>query len=459
MDTARNAMGYGAQSGQEPLSGQTGQGTMNDPYDAGNLAGQSGAPASGATSTNPTGTTQYDTSTDDQTNTTGYGAESGRTGGSQFRTEDNKTATNTSETLAAGVASGDASDSPADNRPLNTTSVGNTSNAAEKGTDESRGPDEQVTSGNSSGQPRPTNDNNHNAQDTFFANAKISADKPANPPKVASEVADKDPFASSSGGAASNNDTNERNSQLPPTTNDTTSGAGLSQGDPSSGTGLSHGGSSALDKGYKTADTEPHPQSSEVLSSATPGAALDSQYQSQTAGKGYEDTTTTSGTGYDQASTTGNLSRGGFDSQPQSQTLSSGDDYKTKTVGTIHDNDPSSTGGSGINTTTAGGDRSYDSSTPATGSAGYDNPPSTDTTTTTAAAADTDYPSPKTQPTESQGGLGGISHNTGSAPSAPDTGASYGAEDPSTDVDAGQGEGEKMKLGDKIKEKLHMGKK
>ncbi|KAL8802087.1 MAG: hypothetical protein Q9182_004031 [Xanthomendoza sp. 2 TL-2023] len=457
MDIAKNAMGYGAQSGQEPLSGQTGQGTANDPYDSGNIAGQSGAPASGATSTNPTGTTQYDTSVDDQTNTTGYGAESGRTGGSQLPTGDNSTKAQTSETLAAGVASGGSGG----NRPLDTTSGSSTSNAADKGTDESRGPDEQVTSGNSSGHSRPTNDNNHNAQDTFFAKAGISADKPANPPKVASEVADKDPFASPSGGAASSNDANGKNSQLPPTTDDTTSGAGpgqgdisagtgFSQGDSSAGTGLGRGGSSALDKGYKTADTEPHPQSSEVLSSATPGAALDSQYQSQTTGKGYENTTTASGSGYDQAATTGNVSRGGFDSQPQSQTLSGDDDGKTKTIGTVHDNDPS-TGGSGINTTTAGGDRSYDSSTPATGNTGYDNPTSTDTT---AAAAADDYPSPKTQPTESQGGLSGISHNTGSAPSAPDTGASLEAENPTTGAEGG-----KMKLGDKIKEKLHMGKK
>ena len=39
MDALRNAMGYGAQSGQEPLSGQTGQGTASEPYDAGNVAG------------------------------------------------------------------------------------------------------------------------------------------------------------------------------------------------------------------------------------------------------------------------------------------------------------------------------------------------------------------------------------------------------------------------------------
>ncbi|KAL8701110.1 MAG: hypothetical protein Q9224_000645 [Gallowayella concinna] len=481
MDSARNAIGYGAQSGQEPLSGQTGQGTANEPYDAGNLAGQSGAPASDP----------YATRTHDQTNTTGYGAGNDGADDSQYRTGDDGTKATTTETLAAGVTSGHlggnikyshrvnpaASDSPADYQPLDTTSVGNTSNAADKGTDESRGPDEQVTSGNSSDHPRPINDNNHNAQDTFFANAGLSADKPAKPPKVASEVADKDPFASSSGDAASSIDTNEMSSRPPPTISDTTSGSDLNQGGSSSGTGLSQGGTSAPDKGYKTADTEPHPQSSEVLSSATPGAALESQYQSQTTGSGDENTR------HDNPSTTGNLSGGGFDSQSQSQTLGSGYDNNNPTISTIHDNDPS-TRGSDLNTTTATEDRSYDSSTPATrgsgleslttkgdhtndsstpakGNAGYDNaiPTTTTTTTTAAAAADTDYPSPKTQPTESQGGLSGISHNTGSAPSAPDTGASYEAENASTGALPSHGEGGKMKLGDKIKEKLHMGKK
>ena len=40
MDSIKNAFGYGAQSGQEPISGQTGQGTADQPYDAGNMAGK-----------------------------------------------------------------------------------------------------------------------------------------------------------------------------------------------------------------------------------------------------------------------------------------------------------------------------------------------------------------------------------------------------------------------------------
>lgn len=305
-----------------------------------------------------------------------------------------------SKSTHSGLVNPGATDSPADHRPLDTTSVGNTSNAADKGTDETRGPDEQVTSGDSSDHPRPTNDNNHNAQDTFFAKAGLSKDKPAEPPKVASEVADKDPFSSSGSAAASSNETNEASSQLPPTSSDTTSGGGLEQV-----------GSTAPDKNYKTADTEPHPQSSEVLSSATPGAALDSQPQSQTTGSGFGNTTTTSGGGYDDSSTSG----GGYDVS-------------------------STTRGSGLNSTTD------------TGNSGYDSTPAT----TTAAAADTDYPSPKTQPTESQGGLSGISHNTGSAPSAPHTGVPDAGESPS--LEASQGEAKK-KMGDRIKEKLHIGKK
>ena len=39
MDSIKNAFGYGAQSGHEPLSGETGQGTASQPYDAGNVAG------------------------------------------------------------------------------------------------------------------------------------------------------------------------------------------------------------------------------------------------------------------------------------------------------------------------------------------------------------------------------------------------------------------------------------
>ncbi|KAL8758649.1 MAG: hypothetical protein Q9199_001327 [Rusavskia elegans] len=443
MDSIRNAMSYRAQSGQEPLSGQTGRGTVDEPYDSGNLAGQSGAPSSMATSTNPAGTTQFDTGTDAQGNTIGYGPGTtqfdsgtdtkGNTSGfgaanddtntSQYPIGDNNTTTNTSETLAAGVTgdSNGPADAPADKQHVGTSiagdtsraAAGDTSGAAHKGTDETRGADEQVTSE----QSRPTSDNNANAQDTFFANAGMSKDnKTADPPKVASEVADKDPFASS-GGAPSSDPTNEPSGQsAAPSSSYTTPGA-------VGGNSFDNVSSTAPDKNYKTVDTEPHPQSSEVLSSATPGAALDSQPRSQTSG--YDNTTTaaTGASGY------------GNDSTPD-------------TSASIHDN-----------TTTTMGDRSRYGNEPTTTSSGYDNTP---TTTTTAAAADTDYPSPKTQPTESAGGLAGVSHNTGSAPSAPDTGVSDSslqqAASQAADEGGSHGEGKK-KMSDKIKEKLHMGKK
>ncbi|KAL8741097.1 MAG: hypothetical protein Q9190_006262 [Brigantiaea leucoxantha] len=63
MEAIKSALGYGTpttQSGEEPASGETGKGTTGDPYDSGNTPGQSGAPAEG-TSTNPAGTSQYDT--------------------------------------------------------------------------------------------------------------------------------------------------------------------------------------------------------------------------------------------------------------------------------------------------------------------------------------------------------------------------------------------------------------
>ncbi|KAL8826006.1 MAG: hypothetical protein Q9170_007576 [Blastenia crenularia] len=327
MDSLRNALGYGAQSGQEPISGETGKGTVDQPYDAGNVAGQSGAPASDVTSTNPTGTTQYDTGS--STNTSKIGDD----------TQGN-IKTNTSETLAAGVTGGDSnvrSDDPANSQPTSSTS-----GAVSKGDDETQGPDEQVTSN----QTGPDSDKNTTAQDTFFSKSDISKDKPASPPKVSSEMENKDL------------------------------------------------GSSAPEKGYKTADTEPHPQSSEVLSSATPGAALDSQYGSKPAPE--------------QPATTG--------------------------TGSSYENPTSTTTGS-----------TYDGTTADTA------PP----TTTTAAAADTDYPSPKTQPSEAQGGLSGVSHNTGNAPSAPDTGSDAVA-DPALGASQGQG---KKKFGERIKEKLHLGKK
>ncbi|KAI4228686.1 MAG: hypothetical protein L6R36_001454 [Xanthoria steineri] len=433
MDSVRNAMGYGAQSGQEPLSGQTGQGTIDEPYDAGNTAGQSGAPSSIATSTNPAGTTQFDTGTDTKGNTSGYGATNDNTNTSHYTTGDDNTTTNTSETLAAGVTgdSNGPADAPADNQPLGTSTAGDTSaaaagdtsGAAHKGTDETRGADEQVTSE----QSRPLSDNNANAQDTFFANAGMSKDKPADPPKVASEVADKDPFAASSGGAPSSDTTNEPSGQsAAPFSSKTTSGA-------AGGTSHDNISSTAPDKNYKTVDTEPHPQSSEILSSATPGAALDSQPRSQTSA--YDDSSTTAATG---ASSSGGYSN---DSTPDT------------TSGSVHDN----------TTTTATGASGYGNEP--TSNSGYDNT-TPSATTTTAAAADVDYPSPKTQPSESAGGLAGVSHNTGSAPSAPDTGvsdpslqqaASQGAA--SAEGSGNQGDGGKKKMSEKIKEKLHIGKK
>ncbi|KAI4141805.1 MAG: hypothetical protein L6R39_005184, partial [Caloplaca ligustica] len=143
MDYIKNSLGYGSQSGQEPISGETGKGTVDQPYDAGNVAGQSGAPAAEATSTNPTGTTQYDTGhSGEYTNTNA--PDSGTT---QFDTGENPNTNatdsgtresgrmNTTETLAAGVAGGDSTG----------TSLA-TAGGAEKGTDEGQGPDEQVTS-------------------------------------------------------------------------------------------------------------------------------------------------------------------------------------------------------------------------------------------------------------------------------------------------------------------------
>lgn len=39
MDYIKSSLGYGSQSGQEPISGETGKGTPDQPYDAGNVAG------------------------------------------------------------------------------------------------------------------------------------------------------------------------------------------------------------------------------------------------------------------------------------------------------------------------------------------------------------------------------------------------------------------------------------
>ncbi|KAL8894053.1 MAG: hypothetical protein Q9192_004660, partial [Flavoplaca navasiana] len=430
MESIRNAMGYGAQSGQEPLSGQTGQGTADEPYDSGNLAGQSGAPSSDATSTNPTGTTQFDTGTDPKGETTGYASANNVTNISQYSSGDKDTTsasqypsgdknTSASETLAAGLSTDKHgfSDATADKQqPLGTSTAGDTSRAAagdtsgaaQKGTAETRGADEQTT-----------NDTNANAQDTFFANAGMSKDKPANPPKVASEVADKDPFASS-GGASSNDTSNQAIGQsAAPSLSETTSGAN----------NLDKISSTAPDKNYKTVDTEPHPQSSEVLSSATPGAALDGQITSQTSG---DDNRTPSAAG----------GSGSGNNTTNSALASSVHDDNTTTISTTGEK-------SGYGNDPAISSRSNN----------YDN---TTSSTTTAAAADTDYPSPKTQPTESAGGLAGLSHNTGSAPSAPDTGVSDPSLQQAASHGAGetnnQGEGGKKKMSEKIKEKLHLGK-
>ena len=87
--------------------------------------GQSGAPSSDATSTNPTGTTQFDTGTDSKGETIGYGSADNVTNTSQYSPEDKDTATgyngiddttsasqypsggkntSASETLAAGLS-------------------------------------------------------------------------------------------------------------------------------------------------------------------------------------------------------------------------------------------------------------------------------------------------------------------------------------------------------------------
>ncbi|KAI4201859.1 MAG: hypothetical protein LQ346_002063 [Caloplaca aetnensis] len=396
MDYIKSSLGYGAQSGQEPISGETGKGTPDQPYDAGNVAGQSGAPAAEATSTNPTGATQYDTGTAaHSTGTAGERTDPGanNSGTTQFDTGEtpNTNATdsntretgtlNTTENLAAGVTSGDST--------TDSLSRDSTSGAASKGTDESRGADEQVRSS----QTGPVTDSQTNAQDTFFQNANVDKNKPAASPNVPDEITNKDPFGSSSGANDTSSETvanTEGNIQpaAPPissTTDSTTSdaSAGASQ--------------MSAEKNYRTADTEPHPQSSEVLSSATPGAAIGSAYPTS-----------------DQPSS-------GLIAQPSN-------DVSTASASDI----TTTTGAAATSTTTA---------------------PST----TTRAAADTDYPSPKTQPSEAQGGLSGISHNTGNAPTAPNTG-SDAVEDPSLGASQGQGPNKK-KMGDRIKEKLHIGKK
>ncbi|KAL8874437.1 MAG: hypothetical protein Q9174_000230 [Haloplaca sp. 1 TL-2023] len=372
MDSIKKSFGYGAQSGQEPMSGETGQGTADQPYDAGNVAGQSGAPASDSTSTNPSGTTQYDTGT---------------------RNDGQETGLNTSENLTPGVVNQDeslAAQNDAGESRYNATNEG----AVSKGTDQGPGPDEAVAHTNRSG---PAAGENTTAQETFFKNAHVNPSEKAAPSKFANEVSDKNPFESSK--SSSGKDAVEATSKedtAAPTSTITSSSAGHDQPSSTTGSGLEKVGSSAAEKGYKTADTEPHSESSEVLSSATPGAALGSSDGSS------EPTSRSQGASYDQPSTT--------------------------------------TGSSG-----------YDEPSTATGRSGHID------STPAVAAVDTDYPSPKTQPTESQGGLSGIDHNTGSAPSAPETGNKAAMEDPGLGASVGQGGGEKKKMGDRIKEKLHIG--
>ncbi|KAI4177525.1 MAG: hypothetical protein LQ348_005812 [Seirophora lacunosa] len=378
MDYIKSSLGYGSQSGQEPIAGEVGKGTADQPYDAGNTAGQSGAPAAEATSTNPTGTTQYDTGTA-QKNSGTTQFDTGETAFTNATDSDTRGSNkmNTSETLAAGVTSGDSIDSPADSRAMDSTSA-----AAAKGTDEGRGEDEKVTSN----QTGPGSDTNTNAQDTFFNKADVSLEKPAPSPKVPDEFGNKDPFSSSSGQDTSSEtaaNTSANTQPAPPT---------------SSATDTS--GSLAPEKGYRTADTEPHPQSSEVLSSATPGAALPSTHE--------------------QPGTT----------STQPRDLSS---VQQPEKPTTHEDTPSIAAAPDMRDITTSDDAGRSA-------------PST-------SAAETEFVSPKSQPSEAQGGLAGVGHNTGSAPAAPDTG-SDALDDPGLGASQGQG---KKKMSEKIKEKLHIG--
>ncbi|KAI4092563.1 MAG: hypothetical protein LQ344_003409 [Seirophora lacunosa] len=346
MDYIKSSLGYGSQSGQEPIAGEVGKGTADQPYDAGNTAGQSGAPAAEATSTNPTGTTQYDTGTA-QKNSGTTQFDTGETAYTNATNSDTRGSNNmnTSETLAAGVTSGDSID-----------------------------------------QTGPGSDTNTNAQDTFINKADVSLEKPAPSPKVPDEFGNKDPFSSSSGQDTSSEtaaNTSANTQPAPPT---------------SSATDTS--GSLAPEKGYRTADTEPHPQSSEVLSSATPGAALPSTHE--------------------QPGTT----------STQPRDLSS---VQQPEKPTTHEDTPSTAAAPDMRDITTSDDAGLTA-------------PST-------SAAETEFVSPKSQPSEAQGGLAGVSHNTGNAPAAPDTG-SDALDDPGLGASQGQG---KKKMSEKIKEKLHIG--
>ncbi|KAL8645483.1 MAG: hypothetical protein Q9210_006682 [Variospora velana] len=392
MDYIKSSLGYGSQSGQEPISGEVGKGTADQPYDAGNVAGQSGAPAAEATSTHPSGTSQYDTGVvQKDSGTTQFDTgETAYTNATDSDTRgDNKM--NTSETLAAGVTSGDSlGDAPADGQPQASTSA-----AAGKGTDEGRRPVELITST----QTGLGSDANTNAQETFFQKADLSKDKPASSPKVPDEFTNKDPFSSSSGADTSSETAANTAANTQPAA--PTSSATATTSNPSQQTS----GSLAPEKGYRTADTEPHPQSSEVLSSATPGAALPSPH--------------------DQSSTTSFTQPADSSSVQQRETSPSTTQDKPSTAATAQGTRDTGDGDPGL------------SSAPST------------------SAAETEFVSPKTQPSEAEGGLAGVSHNTGSAPSAPATG-SDALDDPALGASQGQG---KKKMSEKIKEKLHIGRK
>ncbi|KAL8967343.1 MAG: hypothetical protein Q9197_005486 [Variospora fuerteventurae] len=394
MDYIKTSLGYGSQSGQEPISGELGKGTADQPYDAGNVAGQSGASAAESTSTNPSGTSQYDTGTAPKDSGTSQ-FDTGETAYTDATNSDTRgnNKMNTSETLAAGVTSGDSlGDAPADSQTRASTSA-----AEGKGTDEGRGPDEQVTSN----QTGPGSDTNTSAQDTFFQKADLSKDKPASSPKVPDEFTNKDPFSSSSGADTSSETAANTAANTQPAAPTSSAAATATTSNPSQATS----GSLDPEKGYRTADTEPHPESSEVLSSATPGAALPSRH--------------------DQSTTTSSTQPADSSSVQQRETNPS------------TTQDEHSTAAAAQGTRTTGNDDPGLSSAPST------------------SAAETEFVSPKTQPSEAEGGLAGVSHNTGSAPSAPATG-SDALDDPALGASQGQG---KKKMSEKIKEKLHIGRK
>lgn len=247
----------------------------------------------------------------------------------------------------------------------------------------------------------PGSDTNTSAQDTFFQKADLSKDKPAYSPKIPDEFTNKDPFSSSSGADTSSETAANTAANTQPAAPTSSAAATATTSNPSQATS----GSLAPEKGYRTTDTEPHPESSEVLSSATPGAALPSRH--------------------DQSPTTSST-------QPADSSLVQ-----------QRETNPSTTQDEHSTAAPAQGSRNTGNDDP-----GLSSNPST-------SAAETEFVSPKTQPSEAEGGLAGVSHNTGSAPSAPATG-SDALDDPALGASQGQG---KKKMSEKIKEKLHIGRK